>query len=130
MTLNKFTESQNPNPPIVSMADGERKEWRRGLPLAIRIFFAFILFLMILFGFIVKPDGAGSNIDVEFLWDAMHPASLINWLGFILSLGFMFALSGLPILIWDFDPLQPPGSTWYPKALFAGGVLGVILMFV
>jgi hypothetical protein len=88
-----------------------------------------VLLMFISHGFIVKPQGAGSLVDLEFLWDALHPASFINILGVLLFFVPIIGLSGL----WT--KLVPAYfvdrvSEWIGWVFFVAGVLGVVLMFI
>jgi hypothetical protein len=96
--------------------------------LGVKIFAAIIMSLIVLFGWFVKPDGAGSSVDIEFLWDAVHPASVLNIIGLVLLFISILGLTGFSK--WVFGVLSmPEGSSWILDVLSAGGILGVILTF-
>jgi hypothetical protein len=92
----------------------------------VRGILALIMFLFVLLGFIIKPQGSGSLIDVSNLWDAMHPASFINVVGVVCWLLCVLYVSGF----WKkwIPEVVTMGAKWNYTAL-AIGILSVILMF-
>lgn len=90
----------------------------------VKIFGAIIALLFIILGFIVRPGGNG-----VFLYDALHPVTILDIVGSILFLGGMALLLGF---------LQPLTGQLYNKenssALNIGTVaamaLGIVLIFI
>jgi hypothetical protein len=95
----------------------------------VRGIIALILLMFIVHGFIIKPKGAGSAVDLEFLWDALHPASVLNIIGVILFIVPIVGLSG----IWKrcfTEYFVDRVSQWIGWVFFVSGILGVLFMFV
>lgn len=90
-------------------------------------FCAVVVILFFVLGLIVKPDGAGSEIDTVFLWDAFHPFSFWDLLGtvlFLISVGF---ISGIWKKFFPNNPTMGTGINWI---FWAAGVLGIVLIFM
>lgn len=92
----------------------------------IPIFCGLIVFLIVLLGLVIKPDGAGSTIDTEFLWDAWHPFTGLDVVGSILLLAAIVFISGVWKLVL---PNNPTWGTGINKYFWAAGALGIILIF-
>ncbi len=95
----------------------------------VRGLFALIAVLFIVHGFIIKPHGAGSLVDLEFVWDALHPASIVNIIGVILFFALILGLSGLWKLFVS-DYYADLVSDWIGWVFLSVGVLGILLMFI
>ena len=90
------------------------------------VFCAIVLVLFFTLGLIVKPDGAGSEVNTEFLWDALHPFSFWDGLGLLLFLSAVVFISG----IWKkFIPNNPTTGAGLNYAFGAAGALGIVLIF-
>jgi hypothetical protein len=95
----------------------------------VRGIIALILLMFIIHGFIIKPQGSGSAIDLEFLWDALHPASTLNIIGVILFFVPIVGLSGLWKKMFDSYTVDLV-SEWIGWVFLVSGALGVIFMFI
>lgn len=103
----------------------QNKEW-----LPVRIFFAIVLFVCIWAMFISKPDGAGSLIDMEFMWDAVHPYSpLWDTLGIACLLFDLLFLAGLATPVYKLIQPQGEGSVGAFPAIAMGCGIGMIVFF-
>jgi len=100
------------------------------LATGVRIFLGIIVIIFILFGYVIKGSGSGTDkFSNVTLWDALHPTSLINGIGIAFLLVFVFYLSGL----WQRFTgtiLLPAGSVWPNYAGFAIGILGLIFIWL
>ena len=86
-----------------------------------------VVFLIFLLGLIVKPDGAGSAINTEFLWDAWHPFSFWDFIGTVFLLAAVIFISG----IWKkFYPNNPTTGQGIQYGFWAAGALGIVLIFM
>jgi hypothetical protein len=88
-----------------------------------------VLVMFISHGFIIKPQGNASLIDLEFLWYALHPASILNILGVILFMVPILGLSGVWRLFFTEYQVDLV-SEWIGWVFFASGILGVVFMFI
>jgi hypothetical protein len=95
----------------------------------VRGIIALVLLMFIIHGFIIKPQGAGSAIDLEFLWDALHPASVLNILGVLLFFVPIVGLSGAWKLFVNSYTVDRV-SEWIGWVFLVAGGLGVLFMFI
>lgn len=105
------------------MEKDERNAW-----IVVRSVCSLILFLFLLLGLVVKPAGAESEIDMEFVWQALHPASILNIIGVILWLVCLFGLTGLWSKLVP-ETLADKAAKWLPHAIIGTGALGAFLIF-
>lgn len=99
----------------------DSKSTAKGL-LITRIGVGIIAVIFLIYGLFVK------STDPTFLYAALHPASALNIIGFILFLLFLSYIAGYFAKIIDAIGV-PVGSSWNNWVAFACGVLGVVFMY-
>ena len=99
------------------MNKDEKRLWT-----VVKVFVIIVGVLFIYHGFLHKPTPPEGT-----LWDALHPASFVNWIGVIMWIACMVGISGsfVPKLNDTFEDV----GRWFPYVVFAVGILGIVLMF-
>lgn len=105
-------------------------------------FVALWAFLLLLLGLVVKPAPDGDPFSNGNVWEALHPASIVNIIGVFLVLQVCIVLSPLLTIVlklWakyvtkdpdaEVELYLPSNNIWIAIASFAVGVLGVVLIF-
>lgn len=99
----------------------------KALNIAVMVFCAVVVVLVLTLGLIVKPDGAGSEIDTAYLWDAFHPFSFWDFIGLVMFLIAVIFISGVWKLWRPNKPTMGTGINWI---FWAIGALGIVLIFM